>query len=356
MRKILLSALLFVGLLGKAQISDFTTDSCYFSESLDIIHRNINNLECVEEFGYTLGDNELLIFGLRTINMGQHDAGIVNALDTTGLFFDECHYHYHIEDWNNVYLLNSCRDTVAKGAKVGYNLMDGGNVITAINVGYMTCFGEWIAQYGAIDYTLGVHPPNDDFNGDTRMGLSAGYLDTYPASTWGNSIKIGGVPNGVYTLPCVGNFSRYFNQGLNVFPDGFEVTVTISGVSPNRTISVGGQLESCCEPQSCVATDSVFINRNKVITWNKIQDNPCDSSFIVTRYIARTFKSRVEARVDAFYSVTGYSFYDYMALDYRTLQQKAKRIPDWGNNGEFTYFYSVKTACGMEVYSDYNSY
>lgn len=332
--------LTILSLTSHAQISDFTTDSCYFSESLDIINRVITNQECIDEFDYAPGDNELIVFGLRTINMGQHDADFLLALDTTGLFFDTCHYHSHIRDWNYVYLLNECRDTVAKGAKVGYNLLDGGNVITAINVGYMACFGEWIVQYGAIDYALGVHPPNDNFNGDTHMGTSAGYFDTYPPGTWGNSIKIDGVPNGTYSLACAGNFSRYFNQGLNIFPDGFEVIVTIDGIAPNRTISAIGTLPVCVPKCDASNPDPLSISvSGNVVSWDSTGACDFDDLEILIWNIKRN--GQAEYRIVQKVEITTQTSHIHNGLSDRELQRYARQLSWSFNGGKFSYGYKI---------------
>lgn len=274
---------LFTG--ANAQISDFTTDSVYFSQSLNVINRYVSEPDCIEEFDYVVGNNELIVFGLRTINMGQHDAGIVDAIDTTGLFWDDCHYHWHLDGWNDVFLLDGCGNVVKEGGKVGWNLRDGGNVFEYIDRTVQgSQFEAWISQYGALDYGLISHPPNDEFNGDTRMGISAGWYDTYTESTWGNSIRSDSVPNGVYTLRCRGNFSRYFRQGLNVFPDSFDITVTISGTAPARTIITGGQLPDCCPTPVCycdnagimpqVPQNVVFDAATKTGTFSTV-DTPC---------------------------------------------------------------------------------
>jgi len=245
--------LLISSMCSKAQISDFTTDSVYFTQGLDIniVHIDPGTFDtlqgaCANEFGFSVGDNECITFGLRTINMGQHDADFNSTLDPSGVFFDSCHWHNHIEDWNTVSLLPCTTSTVslAGGGKVGMNLMDGGNMVYWLLSG--GSLNDWLSSYGIIDYTLANHPPNDDFNGDTHMGLSAGYYDTYTPSTWGNQIVITGRPNGDYVIQCKGDFSRYFNQGINIFPDSFYVPVTISGAYPNRTISIATSYPSCC--------------------------------------------------------------------------------------------------------------
>ena len=77
---------LFLSVSLNAQISDLTVDSVYFANTLDIIHRTLSEEDtiCNQEYGYHVGDNELIVFGLRTINMGQHDAAFPSVVDSNG--------------------------------------------------------------------------------------------------------------------------------------------------------------------------------------------------------------------------------------------------------------------------------
>ena len=215
------------------QISDFTLDSCYFANTIEVhqvnIDSNILALRCAAEYGLQPGYNELIVFGLRFANMGNHDA----AFNGLGLYFDSCHSHLHLENFGTCDLLNECGEVIRQGGKIGLNLYDGLNYMEFLllpNLG--NCSDTWLNQYGTPDYSLQLHPPNDNFNGEENMGLSAGYCDTYSNGTWGNNIRSNDIPNGNYYLRPRCNASAYFNQGLNIFPDQFTVPVMLTGQFP----------------------------------------------------------------------------------------------------------------------------
>ena len=253
---------LFLSVSLNAQISDLTVDSVYFANTLDIIHRTLSEEDtiCNQEYGYHVGDNELIVFGLRTINMGQHDAAFPSVvdsngnllpdsiLDSLGVHWNPCHWHIHTEEGYTVSILNKCKELIeTDSAKIGFNFQDMGNIMTYLSSSYGHQLDLWLNEYGTPDYALAVHPPNDNFNGDTRMGISAGYFDDYGSSTWGNSKHIESIPNGTYYLRVKHNFGFYFNQGLNIFPDSFDVSISISGTDVNRVLSVGVPVEPCCD-------------------------------------------------------------------------------------------------------------
>ncbi len=260
----------------QAGFSDFTTDSVAFADGMQLgfitIDSNTFNGEaCANEFGFEIGVNEVIMFPIRTINMGPHDAIVNESLDPSGVFFDSCHWHNHIDGWNVVYLMTGVNgDTLSTGGKVGFNLVDGGNIMQWLSSGGNSALDNWLNSYGTPDYSLINHPPNPDFDGDENMGVSAGHYDTYWISTWGNQIRINDIPNGHYVVKCVGNFSRYFNQGANVFPDYFYVPVIISGVYPNRTLQVTNVFPNPCPLNAPPGNISGlnYNNPSSTLTWN----------------------------------------------------------------------------------------
>lgn len=298
MKKLL--AILFISFLAlgtSAQISDFTLDSCYSASTTQIKWVTIDSstlaLRCAEEYGFEPGDNENIVFGLRFANMGQHDAAFPyvvdlngvrisdSALAAIGLHWDSCHGHLHIEDWGRVRLLDQCGNVVDSGGKIGLNMYDSQNLFSDyLLTPFGACTDAWLRTYGIPDYTLASHEPNDEFNGTTRLGQSAGFFDTYNNGTWGNNVRSNNVPNGNYILDFILNASLYFNQGFNIFPDGYRIPITLSGEYPPnklnpRTISVNAsaQLSTPAAPYD-VTAEAKPQDASVTITYSNT-DTPC---------------------------------------------------------------------------------
>lgn len=217
----------------QAQISDFTIDSCYFANTIGVVHYNFANdsviAGCGNEFGFEVGDNEILTMGTRLVNMGQHDCSFQGLGE-----FDACHGHIHLPDMANLYIANACGEVLLTGDKLGFNMQDGANFVQWVLSGNNECDRTWLSRYGYIDPALVNTPPNPNYNGSDRMGLSAGFYDTYGPQTWGNGIRINGLPNETYYACFGGHFSQYMNQGLNPFPDSLAVSFTLTGSGSTR--------------------------------------------------------------------------------------------------------------------------
>lgn len=261
--------MLFALFKTQAQISDFTIAKPEFESSLTIIHRVIDEPQCLEEYGYvTLPDtNHLIVFDLTIINMGQHDAGFPNMKDSLGNFlpdsvlaamglhFNRCHWHVHAEGFFVIYLEDVCGNVIDSSAKIGFNLHDMGNIMRYLQTPNGYRLNTWLLQYGTPNYLLEFHPPNTSYNGDTRMGLSAANFDTYSSHTWGNSIPLH--PAGDYFMRPVLDPSRWFNEGFNIFPNTFRTPITIT---PQGTINTYAHTTVCAPalpdtiPSSIVAT------------------------------------------------------------------------------------------------------
>lgn len=240
MRKILFALLLFCSTTARAQFSDMSLDSCAFVESLRMIETNYTGSEwffqCEQEYDLHPGYNLLCIFTLRNINHGPHAADFWEASNQQDIIFDPCHHHAHVKAFNVVSAQNECGDTVTASAKIGFNMADGLNFYQWLQTGG-TCAAQWLSSYMALDFSLSTVPASPLFDGDDHLGLSPGWCDTYSAQAIGNSVNFTNVPTGgrKFLLTAVGNYSRYFNQGLNLAPDTIRAWVTIDGTQISPT-------------------------------------------------------------------------------------------------------------------------
>lgn len=296
-----------------AQISDLTFSKPYFESTLQIINRNITDLECIEEYGYHLGNNELLVFGLSTWNMGQHDAAFPSITDSLGnilpdsvlhqmgLHWDDCHWHIHTDSLYVVVVRDVCYNPVAIGAKIGFNFQDMGNVIQWIQTANGTADHNYILEFGVPDYSLALVPPNDNFNGDTRMGLTRGYYDSYGPQTWGNSVPAERLL-GDYFICVYANFDKYFNQGLNIFPDSSvtEITITI-----DRNVLLNSHTTDCIRCDNTNPLPSTISQSDRTVTW--------DSTGACEYRLERLIVKGNSYQVSGIYTVTTNEFYDSYA-------------------------------------------
>jgi hypothetical protein len=283
MKKNLTAILLLLSSFCFSQISDLTFSKPYFESTLQIINRNITDLECIEEYGYHLGNNELLVFGLTTINTGQHDAAFQSVIDSLGnilpdsvlhqmgMHWDGCHWHIHTDSLYIVVVRDVCYNVVAVGAKIGFNFQDMGNFYRWMQTANGNEDRLYLEQFGALDWTLSLTVPNDNFNGDTRMGLTRGFYDTYGPQTWGNSVPAAGL-QGDYFICVYANYDKYFNQGLNIFPDSSVTPITIT---PQRTVVRNAHTTAC--PPPCDATNPQPSAIRATETANGIEVS-CDST------------------------------------------------------------------------------
>lgn len=268
----------------KAQIvgiTDFTFDSCYSASTIGIVHYNMSNdsiiAGCANEFGFIIGDNEVITCGTRIVNMGQHD----KSFQGQG-YFDTCHGHIHLPDMVQLYITNACGNVIAVGNKLGFNMQDGANFVNWMYNGGNSCDLTWLSRYGYVDPALALTASNPDFNGSDRMGLSAGFYDTYGPQTWGNGIVSNniGIPNGSYYMCVAGHFNQYMNQGINIFPDTLSIPFTISGTYPPvasspRVVTVGGQVVMQ-SPQAvgAVSASNTSNTSDVTVSWNDA-NTPC---------------------------------------------------------------------------------
>lgn len=297
MKKFLLTVLLSLGLFTtKAQtteIADFSLDSPYTAATIGVRWQLIDSSQlasrCADEFGYVVGDNELAIFGLRVMNHGPYDFAFPYIVDANGnrisdslllsygLHWDSCHHHVHIIDWGRVKLLNKCKEFIKDGGKIGWNMYDGTNVYSDyLNTVFGAPTAAWLSQYMVLDWALAGHEPNDEYNGTTRLGMSAGHGDIYPQSTWGNDIELHDVPNGEYWMRFILNASLYVNQGFNLAPDSFDVPVVLSGqypgsrLNPRTLVPVSTPHVCCANPIPSIPTGVKFKGQDR-LEWAAVQ-------------------------------------------------------------------------------------
>jgi hypothetical protein len=320
MKKNLTALLLLLSSFCFSQISDLTFSKPYFENTLQIINRNITDLECIEEYGYHLGNNELLVFGLSTINTGQHDAAFPIVTDSLGsilpdsvlhemgLHWDGCHWHIHTDSLYIVVVRDVCYNVVAVGAKIGFNFQDMGNFYRWMQTANGNEDRLYLEQFGVLDWTLSLTVPNDNFNGDTRMGLTRGFYDTYGPQTWGNSVPAAGL-QGDYFICVYANYDKYFNQGLNIFPDSSVTPITIT---PQRIVVRNAHTTACIrcnETNPAPQTITAFESRNfgtRQIEW--------DSTGACEYTLERLLVRGNSFQTSAVFTVTTNRFYDYAAV------------------------------------------
>lgn len=283
-------------------ITDITVDSPYTAQTLGVSWVLIDSSRlasrCAEEYGFSVGDNERWHFGLRWLNMGPHDGAFPfvidsagnripdDSLEAMGLHWDSCHGHLHIKDWGLAILMDECGNVIDTGGKVGLNMYDSQNIMEYLSTPFGAALDAWLNQYGVPDYSLINAEPNDDFNGEERLGLSAGFYDTYPLGTWGNEIIGNNRPNGNYKIRFITNASLHFNQGVNTFPDEFTIPITVSGVYPPtrlapRTITINtNSVSTPLAPYNVTATAKPQDNF-VAVAWRS-DDTPCD--YIITPF------------------------------------------------------------------------
>ena len=338
---------LMLTICSKAQISDFTTDSCFTISSLETHFVNVTNPLYTTEFGLHMGLNEVIRFDLRTINMGPDDADFHNSLDTTH-DYHSAHGHTHLYGWLTVYLLDECGNIVGRMSKIGWGLCDGANIMQAMLNGNVNCFRDWITQYGTPDYSLDQY---GNFDCDENMGLSAGQWDDYLKGLLGNSFSIDSTRNGVYKMVFQFDFSRYFNQGANTFPDGFAHNVTLSGEYPGnplnpRTLTVGGVMNECCDATN--PDPSAITITGNVVNWDST--GACDFNDLEILIWHEKRNRQPEYRIAQVIPITTEtSFVHSNKLGSRELQQYARQVfiteqgeEDWEfNGGSFRYRYRI---------------
>jgi len=165
---------------------EFAADSCEIAE------------ECVAAPGL----RTLLRFSTSIANLGGAPAVIPGPDTAPELYhFDECHDHFHLDDFARYELLDASGTSVATGRKQGFFLID--------NAPYCS-----------------DGPPLSDFFPD--QGISPGWADVYVASLPCQWLDVTDVPDGAYTLE-VGADTHHLVDQEDVLPDTAVVHIVLAG-------------------------------------------------------------------------------------------------------------------------------
>lgn len=168
----------------RVDVLDFAADSCEVAE------------HCVD----APGPRKLLRFTTSIANLGGAPAIIPGPDTNPDLYhFDECHGHYHLEDFALYELRDAAGTVVAAGRKQGFFLIDN-------------------APYCSDGPGIGDYFPD--------QGISPGWADVYVASLPCQWLDVTDVPDGTYTL-SVGADTRHLVDQDDVLPDTATLTVAI---------------------------------------------------------------------------------------------------------------------------------
>ena len=171
-----------------------------------------------------------LAYTTTIVNMGPLGA----QPDMTGIYFDDCHYHWHL-GLIDTRISDLQGNVLVTGAKLGYDWVDSSPYSVTYPSRLLDCRLAAIAQY---DPTW-VHPnlpPDDNYNSG-NLGMTPGYEDTYVNNFDNNWVVIGDIDvNGVYTGLADGdyifdskaNFDDLLDQGPNNFPDSMRIYINIT--------------------------------------------------------------------------------------------------------------------------------
>lgn len=186
-------------------LPDFVVDADYLRSTTYIDYVDVAADDCyiVEGCVGGAGRRKVLRFGTMIGNLGTADFNLGSA-PGDGFTFNECHQHYHYEDYANYTLMELNGDTAAQGHKNGWCVMD-----------------------------LGIYDPDIVESRCNRhdcenMGISVGCEDTYHSGLDCQWIDITDVEDGDFLLNVTTNPNGNVGE-LNYENNTAEITVRIEG-------------------------------------------------------------------------------------------------------------------------------
>lgn len=184
---------------------DFVVDRDYLASTTYIDYVNVAEGDCyiVEQCVNGAGRRKVLRFGTMIGNLGTADFEL-GAAPGEGFTFNECHGHYHYEDYANYTLTELDGDVAALGHKNGWCVMDLG------------IYDESIAEGRCSRFDC------------ENMGISVGCQDTYHSSLDCQWIDITDVEDGDFLLNVTTNPNSNVGE-LNYDNNTAEITVRIEG-------------------------------------------------------------------------------------------------------------------------------
>lgn len=299
MKKLLLLIVLTLLLLTevKAQTSNIILDSCYSAQGYesitgdepDIVWQWINPADSVwyaTEYNLMPGWN--LVFRVPTLvyNNGP-DACLFGYIDSVEYIYDPEHDHVHKDDFIPLNLLSLTGDTLAKGLKIGYYMVDRSKI--ALD----NCQSDWIIQHGGFDSDVPAEGnPNPPQNMGDPVIMTDGYGDAYDKYTIGNQIVLNR-PGMNMTFPqyCKAEIGPLaipstVNQGANT--DGDKVTLHLY-IDADTNVHVIGAFPSLCNDLSVTAPASVIL-KGKKLSWQPSADA---DSYNIYRQVAYMVKGEL---------------------------------------------------------------
>jgi hypothetical protein len=167
-------------------LPDFTANEDYLQSTLAIDYVDVGNDSCLIAEGCVGGTGlrKVLRFGTQIGNIGGADFEL-GTPPADGFGWDECHEHYHFDDYASYQLLDAVSGVqVTEGHKNGWCLMDSG------------VFDAEIAAAAGNDCT---------FYDCDNQGIGQGCQDTYHANLPCQWIDITGVLDGSYQVEVMVN-------------------------------------------------------------------------------------------------------------------------------------------------------
>lgn len=198
---------------------DLTIDPKRFVSQMEIVDRYFDPVAdacAFEEFAIGgSGYRRLLRFDTVIVNGGDGDLVVGNRTDPANpyaewFYLAGCHGHYHIKDFSEYSLLTLDGQTVVGGQKQGF------------------CFEDSF-KYGE----------NKSNGYDCEFqGITSGWGDWYYKQLMGQWIDITGVPEGDYIVRVELDKAGIFAEGLDRYPNSYEVQIHIP--DPRKKVTIVG--------------------------------------------------------------------------------------------------------------------
>jgi hypothetical protein len=183
---VMLTAALATPAQATRAMPDLIVDAAFTAQTWAVVDVTFDAASCaVQEGVITAGSHRLIVFGIKTANVGTTDlrVGTPKKNDPANWVYYACHNHWHFVRYAEYTLLDGAGNVAGVGHKQSFCIEDYGwyyNPPPSINPRY-TC---------------------------DHQGLSVGWADIYGSGLDGQWVVIDAVPSGSYTLRITVNYAQ----------------------------------------------------------------------------------------------------------------------------------------------------